>query len=119
MCIELNIRKELEYKCLYLYLGLKLNGAHQLMVYADDVDVLGGSVQAIKRLTAALVVASTQTGIEVNAEKSKYMILSGGQNAGQTRNIKIDNSFFERVEQFKYLERTETNQNSIQEDSAD
>ena len=51
--------------------GLKLNGAHQLLVYADD-DILGGSVHTIKKNTDALVVASKEIAIEVNAAKTKY-----------------------------------------------
>jgi len=51
----------------------------------------------------------------VNADKTKYMITSRYQNAGQSHNIKIDNSSFEGVEEFKYLGTTLTHQNSIQE----
>jgi hypothetical protein len=51
----------------------------------------------------------------VNSEKTKYMVMSRNQNAGQNHNIKLDNKSFERVEQFKYLGKTLTNQNSIQE----
>jgi hypothetical protein len=96
--------------------GLKLNGKHQLVVYAGDVNILGGSIQAIKRNKEALVVASKEIGLEVNAEKTKYMIMSGDQNVGQNDNIKLDNKSFERVEQFKYLGTSLTNQNSIQEE---
>jgi hypothetical protein len=56
---------------------------------------------------------SKEIGLEVNAEKTKYMVMSRDQNAGQNHNIKIYNKSFERVEQFKYLETTLTNQNSI------
>ena len=82
---------------------MKLNGAHQLLVYADDVNILGGSVHTIKENTEYLAVASKQTGLEVNADKPKYMVLSQDQNAGRNHSIKIDNSSFERVEEFKYL----------------
>jgi hypothetical protein len=54
--------------------GLKLNGTHQLLVYADDVNILVGSVHTIKKNAEALVVASNETGIEVNADKTKYMV---------------------------------------------
>ena len=42
----------------------------------------------------------------MNAEKTRYMILSRDQNAGQTHNIKMGNKYFGRVEQFKYLRKT-------------
>ena len=83
--------------------GLKLNGRHQLLVYADDVSILGGSIHIIKKNTEALVVGSKETGLEVNADKTKYMVM-------------IDNSSFERVEEFRYFETTLTNNNSIQEE---
>jgi hypothetical protein len=55
-------------------------------------------------------------GIEVNAEKTKYMVISQDQNARQSHNIKIDYSSFEGVEQFTYLGTTSTQQNYIQEE---
>ena len=54
--------------------GLKLNGTHQLLVYAGDVNVLGGSVLTIEKNTEALVVASKGTELEVNADETKYMV---------------------------------------------
>jgi hypothetical protein len=51
-------------------------------------------------------VASKEIGIEVNSDKTKYMIMSLDQNAGQRHNIEIDNSPFARVEVFKYLGTT-------------
>ena len=47
--------------------------------------------------------ASKETGLEVNADKTKYMVTSRDQNAGRCHGMKIDNSSFERVEEFKYL----------------
>jgi len=82
--------------------GLKLNGTHQLLAYADDVNILGGSVHTVVENAEALVVATKETGLEVNADKSKYMIMSRDQNAGRSHSMKIDNSSIERVEEFKY-----------------
>jgi hypothetical protein len=48
---------------------LKLNGTHQLLVYADFVSMMGGSVHTIKKNAEALVVASQENGLEVNADK--------------------------------------------------
>jgi len=89
---------------------------HQLLDYADDVNVLGGSVHIIKKNTKPLVVARKDTGLEVNADKTKYMVITRGQNAGRSQNIKTDNSSFEMVEEFKYLRTNLTEQNSIQEE---
>jgi len=96
--------------------GLKLNGTHQLLVYANDVNILGGSVHTTKTNEEALVVASTETSLEVIADKTKYMVMSRDQDAGRSHSAKIDNSSFERAEEFKYLATTLTNQNSIQEE---
>ena len=95
--------------------GLKLNGTHQLLVYADDVNILGGGVLTIKKNAEASVVASKETGLEVNADKTKYMVMSRDQDAGRSHSRKTDSSFFERVEEFKYLGTT-LSQNTIQEE---
>jgi hypothetical protein len=51
--------------------GLKLNGTHQLMVYVDDVNMLGGRVHTVKENGEALIVASIEIGLEVNVDKTK------------------------------------------------
>ena len=54
--------------------GLKLNGTHQLLVYADD-NILGGSVHAMQENAETLVLAGREIGLEVNADKTKYMVM--------------------------------------------
>ena len=83
--------------------GLKLNGTHQLLAYADDVNIFGGSVHTVKENAEALVAATKEIGLEVNADKTKYMTVSGDQNAGRIHSMKLDNSSIEKVEEFKYL----------------
>jgi hypothetical protein len=94
---------------------LKLNGAHQLLVYADDTNILGRSVRSIRKRAEARSVASKKMGLEVNADKTKYLVMSQDQIAGRSHNIKIGNNFFERMGQFIYLGTTLRIQKYIQE----
>jgi len=94
---------------------LKLNSTHQLLAYADDANILGGSICTLKENAEALVAATRDIGLEVSVDKTKYMVKSRDQNAGRIQSVRIDNSTFERVEGFKYLGTTLTNQNSIPE----
>jgi hypothetical protein len=84
---------------------LKLNGTHQLLVYADDVNILEGRIHTIKENAEALIVASKKTGLEVNDDKTKYMGKSRDQNAGWSHNMMTDNRSFESVEQFSIWEQ--------------
>jgi len=73
------------------------------LVYTDDVNVFGGSVHTVKVNKKPVVFVSKETGLEVNANGTQYMVMSRDQNAGRNHSIKTDNSSFERVEEFKYL----------------
>jgi hypothetical protein len=96
--------------------GLQLNGTHQLLAYADDVNLLGDNRNTINKNTQSLIYASKEVGPEVNVEKTKYMLVSRNQNAGQTREIIKRGKRFEKLSQFKYLGARVTNQNLIQEE---
>jgi hypothetical protein len=96
-------------------LGLKLNGTLQLLAYAD-VNLLGDNLDTIKKSTETLIDASKEVGLEINVEKTKFMLLSRHQNVGQNRDIKIANRSSANVSQFKYLGTTVTNQNFFQEE---
>jgi hypothetical protein len=91
--------------------GLKLKGIHQLLVYVDDINMLGESVHNIKENADTLLLSSE---LEISADKSKYRVMSRGQTARGNHYIMIGNSSSARVEEFKYLGIT-LNQNSVQE----
>ena len=77
---------------------------------------MGRNLHAIKKNAEALIVDCKEIGLEVNTDKTKYMVMSREQNGGRSYSMKTDNSPFERVEEFKYLGTTLANENSIQEE---
>jgi hypothetical protein len=109
--LEYAIRKVLRNK-----VGLELNGTHQLLVYANDVTLLGDSINTIKENKESFLDASSDVGLDINAEKTKYMIMSRHPNSGQNQNTRRANESFESVAKFKYLGTTLTNQNDIHDE---
>jgi hypothetical protein len=81
--LEYAIRKAQENQA-----GLKLNGTHQLLAYADDVNLLGDNIDTINKNRETLFDASKEVALEVNVENTKYMLVSRNRNAGQNRDIK-------------------------------
>jgi hypothetical protein len=69
--------------------GLKLNATHQLLAYADDVNLLGDNIDTTNINTETLTDASKEVGLEVNVEKTNYVLVSRDQNAGQNCDTNI------------------------------
>jgi hypothetical protein len=69
-----------------------LNGTHQLLAYADDVNLLRGNIDTTKKDTKTVIDTNKEVGLEINVEKTKYMLLSHHWNAGQNWDIKIADS---------------------------
>jgi hypothetical protein len=78
--LEYDIRKVQEMK-----VGLKFNGTHQLLVYVDDINLLGDN-KYHRENTETLIDTSKEVSLELNTEKTKYMLMYRHQNAGQTHN---------------------------------
>jgi hypothetical protein len=94
---------------------LKLNDTYQLLTHAD-VNLLRDNKDAANKNTETLMDTSKKVGLQVKVEKTKYMLPSRNQNAGQNHDINTVNRLFENVAKFKSLETTATNQNLIQEE---
>jgi hypothetical protein len=99
--------------------ALELNETHQPLFYADDVNLLNDSVNTINESKETLSEASSDVGLEINAKKTKYMVISSHLNSGQNQNIRIANESFEKVAKFKYLVTTLTNQKGIHDEIKD
>ena len=79
-------------------LNVNISAWFMLIMLIPVYYCIGVNVYTIKKNTEALGVVTRENGLEVNADKTKYMVMS------RDYNIKLDNWSFERVEQFKYLE---------------
>jgi hypothetical protein len=105
--LEYDIRKVQENE-----VSLELNGAYQLLDDDDD-NLLGISINIVKGNSETLLQSSRDNGLEISAEKTKYMVMSHDLNSGQNQNIRLPNESFENVAKFKCLGMTLTNKIDI------
>jgi hypothetical protein len=77
---------------------------------------LGENISAIRKSMEAVVHTSEEVGLEINAEKTKYIFMSRYQTTGQNHNIRVTDISFESVTNFKYLGIIVTNQNNIHDE---
>ena len=94
--------------------GMILSGTYQFLISVDHANLLSENIHTIRN-TETLLVASEKNDLEVNAEKTKYMLISREQNAGQSHRTKLGSESFDSVAKFNYLRTTQTNQSFIDE----
>jgi hypothetical protein len=73
------------------HVRLKLNGTHQLLAYSVDVNLLGDNIDTIKKISEPLIEVRKEVGLEINIEKTKYILLSRLQHVGQNQEIETAN----------------------------
>jgi hypothetical protein len=93
--------------------GLRMSGTHQSLTYADGVNLLDDITDTMNRNAETLTGSSKEVGLEINVEKTKYMLVSHHQNAGKNSDIKIVNRPFENMSHFRCVGRTVTNKNQL------
>jgi hypothetical protein len=91
--------------------GLELNGTHQLLFRADNVNLLSGNTNIIQKNTDVLQDTSKEIFLDVNAKKTKCMFMTRHQTTHQNHYVMVANKFFENAAKLKYLGMTLTNQN--------
>jgi hypothetical protein len=96
--------------------GLKLYRTRKFLAYVDYVVVVRETIDTIQKNIKVLLNASKEVGNGMNSEKTKYMLTSRCQKAGQRQSINIANRSFKHVAKFKYLGTTLTDQNCTQEE---
>jgi hypothetical protein len=69
-------------------------GDYQILAYANNVNIVRENIHGIQKNTRTLLDASREGGLELNPEKTKYMLVSKCQKARQRQSIKIGNRFF-------------------------
>ena len=93
-----------------------MNGTHQVLDYADDVNLIGDDIRTIERNADLLLNACKDIGLAVNTGKTKYMEIGCNWGIIANEHIRIGSNYYKKVKTFKYLGSLVTNQNSIQEE---
>ena len=96
--LEYTIRKVQETN-----LGLDMNGIHQVLAYADDVNLIGDDIRTLERNADVLLNACKDVDLAVNIGKTKYMEIGRHRGVIANAHIKIGSNSYEKAKTFKYL----------------
>jgi hypothetical protein len=95
--------------------GPKLNGTQRVLAYADEINRVGENTDTVTKSTDASLDARKEACLEVNPQKTEYMLILCYQKTGQKLSIKTAHRSFEDVAKFKHLETKLTDQNCMHE----
>ena len=84
-------------------LGYDMNGTHQVLAYADDVNLIGDYIRNIKRNAEGLLNVCKDIGLAVKTEKTKYMEIVRHCGMIANENSRIGSNSYEKVKTFKYF----------------
>jgi hypothetical protein len=93
-------------------LGLDMNGTHQVLAYADNVNLLGVDIRTIKGKVEILFIGCNYIGLAINTRKTKYMEVGRHQGMMEDEHIKEGSNSYEIMITFNYFGSLK-NQNSI------
>ena len=96
--------------------GLQLNGTTQILIYADDIALLGDNKKTLINNTKMLLDKTKELGLQINVEKTKYMVTDRIQNTHNNGNLIVCDKIFERASNFKYLGSILNQTNEIREE---
>lgn len=96
--------------------GTILNKSNQLLAFADDIDVVGRNITAVKEGFLELEEKARQMGLRVNEEKTKFLKMTEGARGRIRQNITLGDFNFEAVQSFKYLGSVVNENNDIEEE---
>ena len=96
--------------------GLQLNGTTQILTYADDIALLGDNKETLINNAKILLDKTKELGLQINVEKTKYMVTDRIQNIHNNGNLVVCDKIFERVSNFKYLGSILNQTNEIREE---
>ncbi|KAE9539532.1 hypothetical protein AGLY_004784 [Aphis glycines] len=97
--------------------GIKLrNSTIPLLAYADDIVLMDESQDGVKRLCGRLINAAQKVGLQINEQKTEYMII--GRQNWMDQVLEVGHFKFKRVNSFKYLGSIVTEKNDITKEVA-
>ena len=93
-----------------------MNDTHQVLAFADDVNLIGDDIRTTERNTNVLLNACKDISLAVHTRKTKYMETGSHRDMNANEHIRIGSNSCEKLRSFEYLRSLVTNRSSIQDE---